>query len=268
MKVARIVTTSGETVLAQPTEYGTFQRLDGNLFERLTVTEERVDAKEILAPLDPATVYCIGLNYRKHAEEGNMELPQHPVLFMKSPSSVIGPDQAIKLPRKLKSDRVDYECELAVVIGRRCLNVSAQNAFDYVWGYTCANDVSARDWQLKGGGGQWCRGKTFDTFCPIGPHLVTADEIDDPQALGIRTHLNGEVMQDWTTSDMIFSIAELIEFLSSSTTLLPGTLILTGTPHGVGFARKPPVYLQPGDTVTIEIDQIGSLTNSVEEETF
>ena len=130
-------------------------------------------------------------------------------------------------------------------------------------GYTCANDVSARDWQIKRGGGQWCRGKTFDTFAPLGPCLVLKDEIPDPNALGIRTILNGRVMQDWNTNDMIFDVPALIAFLSGSTTLLPGTVILTGTPHGIGAARKPPVFLQPGDTVTIEIDVIGSLTNPV-----
>jgi 2-keto-4-pentenoate hydratase/2-oxohepta-3-ene-1,7-dioic acid hydratase in catechol pathway len=167
------------------------------------------------------------------------------------------------LPRCLESQEVDYECELAVVIGRRCKNVPKESALDYVLGYTCANDVSARDWQGKWGGSQWCRGKTFDTFAPLGPCLVLKDEIPDPSALKIRTVLNGQVMQDWNTGDMIFDVPTLIAFLSGSTTLLPGTVILTGTPHGVGFARKPPVFLQPGDSVTIEIDRIGALTNPV-----
>jgi 2-keto-4-pentenoate hydratase/2-oxohepta-3-ene-1,7-dioic acid hydratase in catechol pathway len=158
---------------------------------------------------------------------------------------------------------VDYECELAVVIGRPCKNVTRDQALEYVLGYTCANDVSARDWQKDFGGGQWCRGKTFDTFAPLGPALVLRDEIPNPNALGIRTILNGQTMQDWTTEDMIFDVPSLIEFLSGSTTLLPGTVILTGTPHGVGAARQPPVFLQPGDTVTIEIDRIGTLTNPV-----
>jgi 2-keto-4-pentenoate hydratase/2-oxohepta-3-ene-1,7-dioic acid hydratase in catechol pathway len=158
---------------------------------------------------------------------------------------------------------VDYECELAVVIGRACKNVSKANALDYVLGYTCCNDVSARDWQLKRGGGQWCRGKTFDTFSPMGPCLVTCDEIPDPQTLSIRTVLNGEVMQDWRTDDMIFDVATLIEFLSGSTTLLPGTVILTGTPQGVGMARKPPRWLNAGDVVSVEIEKIGTLTNPV-----
>jgi 2-keto-4-pentenoate hydratase/2-oxohepta-3-ene-1,7-dioic acid hydratase in catechol pathway len=161
---------------------------------------------------------------------------------------------------------VDYECELAVVIGRAARNVSRGEALDYVLGYTCANDVSARDWQKAGGGGQWCRGKTFDTFCPLGPVLVTPDTIRDPNALAIRTRLNGQIVQDCNTSDMIFDVPTLIAFLSGSTTLFPGTVILTGTPHGVGMARNPPVWLQDGDTVTVEIEGIGALTNPVRRE--
>jgi 2-keto-4-pentenoate hydratase/2-oxohepta-3-ene-1,7-dioic acid hydratase in catechol pathway len=185
---------------------------------------------------------------------------------MKTPSTLQNPEDPIVLPRKLRSDMVDYECELAVVIGRTCLNVSRADALSYVLGYTCANDVSARDWQRNGGGGQWCRGKTFATFCPLGPVLVTADEIPDPGKLGIRTILNGRTMQDWNTSDMIFDVPTLIEFLSASTVLAAGTVILTGTPHGVGFAQNPPLFLQPGDSVSIEIDGIGRLTNPVVEE--
>jgi 2-keto-4-pentenoate hydratase/2-oxohepta-3-ene-1,7-dioic acid hydratase in catechol pathway len=158
---------------------------------------------------------------------------------------------------------VDYECELAVVIGKPCKNVSKADALSYVLGYTCANDVSARDWQKDWGGSQWCRGKTFDTFCPLGPCLVTPDEIPNPNALQIKTIVNGEVLQDWNTSDMIFDVPTLIEFLSGSTTLLPGTVILTGTPHGVGMARNPPRWLQAGDSVTISIEGIGELTNPV-----
>ena len=158
---------------------------------------------------------------------------------------------------------MDYECELAVVIGKAAKNISRAEALEYVAGYTCANDVSARDWQVRFGGSQWCRGKTFDTFLPIGPCLVTPDEIPDPTALVVRTILNGVTMQEENTSDMIFDVPALIEFFSGSTTLLPGTLILTGTPSGVGMARKPPVWLKPGDSVTIEIEKIGSLTNPV-----
>ncbi len=218
---------------------------------------------KLLAPLQPVDILCIGLNYRRHAEEGKAAIPENPVLFMKTSTAAQNPGDPIVLPRKLNSDKVDYECELAVVIGKTCHNVSKADALNYVLGYTCANDVSARDWQKNGGGGQWCRGKTFATFCPLGPCLVTADEISNPNSLSIRTVLNGEVMQDWNTDDMIFDVPTLIEFLSASTVLAAGTVILTGTPHGVGFARTPPVFLQDGDSVSIEIEKIGTLTNPV-----
>jgi 2-keto-4-pentenoate hydratase/2-oxohepta-3-ene-1,7-dioic acid hydratase in catechol pathway len=185
---------------------------------------------------------------------------------MKSPGAVQNPEDPIYLPRKLRSDSVDYECELAVVIGKPARNVSREKAIEHVLGYTCANDVSARDWQKEGGGGQWCRGKTFDTFCPLGPVIVTPDEIPNPQALRIMTRVNGETLQDWSTNDMIFDIPTLIEFLSASTTLLPGTVIITGTPHGVGMARNPQRWLQPGDVAEVEIEGIGILRNPVAEE--
>ncbi len=164
------------------------------------------------------------------------------------------------------STKVDYECELAVVIGRACKNVARESALDCVLGYTCANDVSARDWQIERGGGQWCRGKFFDGFAPLGPCLVTPEDIPNPNALRIRTHLNGETVQDSNTDDMIFDVPSLIAFLSGSTTLRPGTVILTGTPEGVGMARKPPRWLRPGDEVSIEIEKIGTLTNPVADE--
>jgi 2-keto-4-pentenoate hydratase/2-oxohepta-3-ene-1,7-dioic acid hydratase in catechol pathway len=236
------------------------------LFEGLSDTGQAADVARQLAPLVPVDILCIGLNYRKHAEEGGKPLPESPVLFMKNVGALQHPGEPIVLPRRLRSDAVDFECELAVVIGRPCRNATRDNALDYVLGYTAANDVSARDWQLKWGGGQWCRGKTFATFCPLGPVLVTADEIPNPNRLALRTLLNEQVMQDANTEDMIFDVPTLIEFLSSSTLLLPGTVILTGTPHGVGGARTPPVYLQPGDRVTVEIERIGSLTNPVIEE--
>lgn len=245
---------------------GTARRIEGDVFGEFRVTDEVVQMGKVLAPVVPTAIFCIGLNYRRHAEEGKAAIPEFPVLFMKSPGAVQNPGDPIVLPRFLRSDSVDYECELAVVIGKPCKNVSREAALDAVLGYTCANDVSARDWQRNAGGGQWCRGKTFDTFAPLGPWLVTRDEIPDPSQLKIRTILNGAVMQDWHCGDMIFGVAEIVAFLSGSTTLLPGTVILTGTPHGVGFARKPPVWLQPGDSVTVEIDGIGSLTNPVVEE--
>ena len=243
-----------------------YERLASSIYEAIQPTGETADVQKLLAPVTPAFIACIGLNYRRHAEETKGTIPEYPVLFVKGPNTVQNPGDPIILPRHLQSDSVDYECELAVVIGRKCKNVSREQALDYVLGYTCANDVSARDWQIRKGGGQWCRGKTFDTFAPLGPCLVTPDEIPNPNALGIRTILNGEAVQDWNTNDMIFDVPTLIEFLSGSSTLYPGTVILTGTPHGVGMARRPRLYLKPGDTVTIEIDGIGALTNPVVEE--
>jgi 2-keto-4-pentenoate hydratase/2-oxohepta-3-ene-1,7-dioic acid hydratase in catechol pathway len=246
---------------------GTTLRVEGDIFGDYTVTSESASIAKLLAPLVPAQIICIGLNYRQHAAETNSRVPEYPIVFYKGPGSLQNPGDPIVLPRHLLSEEVDYECELAVVIGKKCRNVSREEALDYVLGYTCANDVSARDWQIRYGGSQWCRGKMFDTFAPLGPRLVTTDEIPDPQALGIRTILNGDAVQDWTTGDMIFDVASLIEFLSGSTTLPPGTVILTGTPHGVGMAATPPRWLRPGDSVTIEIESIGKLTNPVIEET-
>jgi 2-keto-4-pentenoate hydratase/2-oxohepta-3-ene-1,7-dioic acid hydratase in catechol pathway len=265
MRIIRSLDDSGRTLLAAQTPDGAFE-LEGSLLESPRVTDRKVTVKKLLAPLQPAAIFCIGLNYRRHAEETKAKIPQWPVLFMKSPGAVQNPGDPIVLPMKLKSTQVDYECELGVVIGKTCKNVKKENALDYVLGYTCGNDVSARDWQKEFGGSQWCRGKTFDTFCPLGPCVVTKDELPNPNALKIRTILNGEAVQDWTTSDMIFNVAMLIEFLSGSTTLLPGTVILTGTPHGVGVARVPPVFLKAGDTVTVEIEGIGELTNPVIDE--
>jgi 2-keto-4-pentenoate hydratase/2-oxohepta-3-ene-1,7-dioic acid hydratase in catechol pathway len=245
---------------------GSALRLTGNIFDSPNVAKEKADVVKLLAPLEPAAILCIGLNYRRHAAEGNAKVPKFPVLFLKNPAALQNPGDPILLPRHLKSEQVDYECELAVVIGKRCKNVPRAKALEHVLGYTCANDVSARDWQKDWGGGQWCRGKSFDTFCPLGPCLVTADEIPNPNTLQIRTVVNGEVLQDWNTNDMIFDVPTLIEFLSGSTTLLPGTVILTGTPHGVGMARTPPRWLRPGDRVSIEIEKIGTLTNPVQSE--
>ena len=266
MRIVRYRDASDAEQLGREHEDGSITRIEGTLFGGHEDTGERAASSRRLAPLDPVALPCIGLNYRRHAEETGAAMPEHPILFMKTPSSVQHPGEPIVLPTHLRSTEVDYECELAVVIGKACKNVSRDNALDYVFGYTAANDVSARDWQIRWGGSQWCRGKTFDTFCPLGPAIVTADEIPDPHRLGIRTILNGELMQDWHTGDMIFDIPTLIAFLSGSTTLVPGTVILTGTPHGVGVARKPQVFLKQGDTVTVEIDGIGRLTNPVIDE--
>lgn len=213
-----------------------------------------------IAPIaEPNKIVCVGLNYRDHAEESGQPIPESPILFAKFPNTVIGPGEPIKVPSITK--QVDYEAELGVVIGRVASEVSVEDALDYVLGYTCVNDVSARDLQFADG--QWVRGKTLDTFCPTGPWIVTTDEIPDPQNLGIKCLVNGNVMQDSSTKQMIFSVAELVSFISQGITLEAGDLIATGTPPGVGFARKPPLYLQPGDVVRVEIEGIGTLENPV-----
>lgn len=245
---------------------GSVMSCKGDPFTGLQPTGKKAELAKLLAPVMPTQILCIGLNYRRHAEEMKSPFPEHPVLFLKSINALQNPGDPILLPRHLRSDRVDYECELAVVIGRTCKNIPASQALSYVLGYTCGNDVSARDWQKNAGGGQWCRGKSFDTFCPLGPALVTPDEIPDPQNLKICTRLNDSTVQDWTTGDMIFSVSQIIEFLSGSTTLPAGTVILTGTPHGVGMGHNPPLWLKPGDQVTVEIEGIGYLTNPVREE--
>ena len=263
MKIIRHTDSSGRIAHAALQPDGNALAIEGDLFGDFRVTDHRAEVVKTLTPLQPFAIVCIGLNYRFHAEETKAAIPQHPVVFMKLPNVIQHPGDPILLPTHLKSDKVDYECELAVVIGKTARNVTRENALQHVLGYTCANDVSARDWQKHAGGGQWCRGKTFDTFCPLGPVLITADEIPNPNALAIKTVLNGQVMQDWNTNDMIFDVPTLIEFLSGSTTLMPGTVILTGTPHGVGMARTPPVWLADGDTVSVEIEKIGTLTNPV-----
>ena len=216
---------------------------------------------QIAAPLPhPGKIICVGLNYADHAREQNLPPPQSPILFVKFSTAVIGPDEAITWPQDVSS-QVDYEAELAVVIGRRARNVAAEKAYDVIAGYTIANDVSARDVQF--GDGQWVRGKSFDTFCPLGPYLVTADEVGDPHGLAVRCRLNGEVMQDSSTDQLIFDIPTLIEFISRTCTLLPGDVICTGTPDGVGVFRHPQVFLKPGDEVEIEIEGLGVLRNPV-----
>jgi 2-keto-4-pentenoate hydratase/2-oxohepta-3-ene-1,7-dioic acid hydratase in catechol pathway len=266
MKIIRYLDASGIEGYAQKTPNGGTVALVGSLPKGFGVTNTPAHVTRILAPIAPLQIIGIGLNYRRHAAEAGAALPKYPVVFQKMLGTVQHPGAPIVLPQVLKSEEVDYECELAVVIGKKCKSVRRENALEYVLGYTCANDVSARDWQLKHGGSQWCRGKSFDTFCPLGPCIVTADEIPNPNRLAIRTLLNDQVVQDWNTDDMIFSVPEIIEFLSGSTTLLPGTVILTGTPHGVGMAAKPPRWLTAGDRVVVEIEKIGQLMNPVENE--
>ena len=213
-----------------------------------------------LAPVPrPGKLICIGLNYRDHAAESNMAIPERPVVFSKFSTAVIAPGEPVVVPAT--SEQVDYEAELAVVIGRRAKNISAESAFDYVLGYTAFNDVSARDFQFADG--QWQRGKSCDTFAPMGPFIVTADEIPNPHKLAIKLRLNGKTMQDSNTDQLIFGVPELIAFLSETITLEPGDVIATGTPPGVGFARKPPVFLKAGDEMEVEIEKIGVLGSVV-----
>ena len=219
-----------------------------------------VNTTTLLAPLPrPGKIICLGRNYAAHAKEGGAEVLEYPILFFRPATSVIGPGAAIVVPSA--TTKPDYEAELAVVIGRTCKDVDEAHALEYVAGYTCANDVSARDLQKRTH--QWDQGKMLDTFCPLGPALVTADEIPDPGQLDIKSILNGEVMQHSTTALMIFSVPFTISYISKIATLEAGDIILTGTPDGVGQARNPPVFLQNGDTITIEVEKVGTLTNRV-----
>lgn len=216
----------------------------------------------LLAPIpNPAKIVCVGLNYRDHAEESGVPIPKEPVLFSKYATALIGPEAAIVLPPV--SQEVDYEAELVIVIGKQGRPRSVKEARGFIAGYTVGHDVSARDWQLKKDGKQWMAGKTFDTFAPTGPHLVTADEVADPHSLPIRLRLNGQTMQNSNTTQMIFKVAEVVAYLAQVFTLEPGDLIFTGTPPGVGFARKPQVFLKAGDVVEVEIDGLGVLRNPV-----
>jgi 2-keto-4-pentenoate hydratase/2-oxohepta-3-ene-1,7-dioic acid hydratase in catechol pathway len=211
-------------------------------------------------PIDrPGKIVCVGLNYKDHAEEQGVDLPTAPLLFAKWQNTLIGPGEPIVIPRVVT--KCDYEAELGVVIGSTVRDASAENALEAVAGYICVNDVSARDLQFADG--QWTRGKSPDTFCPVGPRLVPRDEVADPQSLAIRAVLNGETMQESTTANMVFGVAELIEYITRTITLEPGDLIATGTPAGVGAFREPAVWMKPGDEITIEIEGLGALTNPV-----
>ncbi len=217
----------------------------------------------LLAPIrNPSKIIAAGVNYLDHCREAGIEPPREPVLFAKFPSSIVGPGQAIEWDPAL-TEKVDYEAELAVVVGCRARHVPPAAAFDIICGYTCANDVTARDLQARDG--QWVRGKSLDTFCPIGPEIVTKDEVPQPQHLGMVCRVNGEPMQYSNTAEMIFGIPALIGFVTQAFTLLPGDLILTGTPHGVGAFRRPPVFLRDGDIVEVEIERVGLLSNPCRE---
>jgi len=229
-----------------------------NKADNLTIPLKEV---VIQAPLtNPSKVIGIGLNYADHCREQNIPLPESVLLFAKFPSSIIGPEESITWDAS-ESQAVDYEAEVAVIIGREAFRIEAEDAWDYVAGYTIVNDISARDAQFADK--QWVRGKSFDTFCPIGPYLATLDEIEDPDNLNIKTRLNGDLVQDSNTKEMVFKIPEIISFISRSITLVPGDIICTGTPDGVGYFCDPKVLLQPGDVVEIEIDGLGLLRNPI-----
>ncbi len=273
MRIVRFFDEQGNVQLGREVNATQAELLQGDLYQSLKPTGRVVTISKRLAPVQPMNIICVGLNYKEHAAESNSPIPEHPVLFMKPVSATNHPGEPIRIPACCThGPEVDYEVELAVVIGREGKNIAENKAFEHVLGYTVGNDVSARRWQ-RHNGGQWVRGKSFDTFCPLGPVLVTAaqgplghlagDHIGDPQHLRLTTRLNGQVMQSSVTSDMIFTVAQIIAFVSLDTTLLPGTVILTGTPQGVGFARKPPVFMQPGDRVACEIESIGVLENPV-----
>lgn len=243
---------------------GSIERLDGETPDKFKETGEIFHIEDIdrfMAPVFPPNIIAIGLNYKDHAREFNLEIPKAPVIFLKSTNTIIGPEDPIILP-KIASDEVDYEAELVVVIGRKAKNISEKEVSDYIWGYTCGNDVSARDCQTKLDQ-QWARGKSFDSFCPIGPWIES--EFNHFNA-GISLRLNGEIMQSSNTSDLIFSIPEIVSYVSKCMTLVAGTIIMTGTPGGVGFKRNPPVYLKSGNNVEVEIEGIGKLINFVKNE--
>lgn len=267
MKIIRFMTENGQVMHGRyrDEEPDLADIIEGDILRDFRVTQKKEKISKLLSPVLPSNILALGLNYRKHADETKMDAPDFPVLFMKATSSVIGHEGPILIPAA-GSNQVDYEGELAVILSGSAKNIPPEKAFDFILGYTCANDVSARDWQFEKQKGQWARGKSFDTFCPLGPFMVTKDEIENPNRLRIRTTLNDTVLQNANTDAMIFPIADIISLLSQSMTLLPGTVILTGTPEGVGFTRQPPVFLKDGDRITIEIEKIGRLSNPVKKE--
>lgn len=258
MKLARIKT-DGKTAYAVVEGNG-FRLIEGDVFGKWKTTDRVVPAAkaQLLAPVDPPQIVAIGLNYRKHAAESGLQPPDHPLIFIKTCNTIVGPGAPIVLP-KMAPGEVDYEAELVLVVGKTTKNISEKDALSCLLGYTCGNDVSARDCQLKQDK-QWARGKCFDTFAPIGPWIET--QMDGDNA-AISLTINGQTMQKSNTSDMVFSCRQLISFISQCMTLLPGSIIMTGTPEGVGFSRKPPVWLKAGDKVSVEIAGIGTLTNPV-----
>lgn len=269
-KGAAVVTDAGYILLSELGYQGSLEQLISSGNKALENIKSKMQSSNAYLPLEnieldaplrnPGKIVAIGLNYIDHASESKMELPKHPLVFTKFNSSIAGPNDQVIIPSAL-TNKVDYEVELAVVIGKQARNVSKENALDYVFGYTVINDVSARDLQFADV--QWVRAKSLDTFCPMGPYLITADEITDPQDLHLSCTVNDNILQDASTKDMIFGVADLISILSESFTFEPGDIISTGTPSGVGFVRKPPVYLQNDDLMITEVQHIGKLINKV-----
>jgi 2-keto-4-pentenoate hydratase/2-oxohepta-3-ene-1,7-dioic acid hydratase in catechol pathway len=269
MRIARGITDAGETVWAEVSETDegiSYHRLKSAPSLEGNIVLDEVKLERLFAPAEPPMILCVGLNYWEHLAAIGAAKPKYPVIIPQGINALQDPGATIVLPRFMKSDKIDYEGELAVVIGRDVKNISRESALDYVLGYTCANDVSARDWQFEHGGGQWAHGKNFDTFAPMGPYLVTKETVPGISNLLLTTYVNGEIRQQSSTKQMIFSVSDLIVHLSGSTTLLAGTVILTGTPAGVGWKRTPPSWLAEGDVVKVEIEKIGSLMNVVENE--
>jgi len=262
MRIIRYEDPSGKIHFASQ-QGGSHLRIEGNPFDGFRVTSDAAQICRVLAPVAPAMIWCIGQNYRRHADEVGMGVTEYPVVFAKGPNTVQDPSEPIRIPVGANRTQSGLAGKLVAGNGKKCKRRSPRQALDYLGGQHRRNDVSGRDWQLKMGGSQWCRGKSFDTFAPIGPCLATPDSIGDPGKLHIQTVVNGQTMQDANTRDMIHDVPALIAFLSQSTTLLPGTLIFTGTPSGVGMAQVPPLWIKDGDEVSVTIEGIGTLTNRV-----
>ncbi len=263
MKWARAISDDGKEIFLTQINSEFYKLNIDPICGEFTITSEKVNPIKWLPPIEPTAIICIGFNYKSHAEETNKPIPKYPVVFMKNPSAITAHLEPIKIP-KVCSDEVDYEGELVIIIGKDAKNITPNRVFEYISGFTIGNDVSARIWQTEKGGGQWVRAKSFDTFAPIGPFVLPIDDyLENPTSFTITTKLNDKQVQQGSTKDLIFGIPELIAFLSEDTTLKRNTIIFTGTPSGVGWSRTPKLTLKPGDTVTIEINKIGTLINPV-----
>lgn len=263
MKWGRVINEHGDIIYITIAEDNNLYELEGNPFDNsLHITDKKILLHKWLPPVDTPAILCIGLNYKEHAKETNKPIPEYPVVFMKNPSAITSHLEPIKIP-EVCNNEVDYEGELAIIIKSDVKNITIDEAHNYIMGFTIGNDVSARRWQMELGGGQWVRGKSFDTFAPVGPFVLPMSDIKNTDSFQITTKVNRQIMQTGNTSDMIFSPSELVSFLSQDTTLKAGTLIFTGTPPGVGWARSPKITLSKGDIVEIEISSIGTLKNTV-----